>query len=252
MRLNKLLSEILGDEHMITPSEFLNPPFKSGLLGGYRKAEVDAFMQRAADAMETLISELRELRSETDRQKKRLEEYRQMEMALRNALTSSQQFSENIIAAAKREAELIREEAIAFKNRTLVEANRFPQEIAAVIEELNRQKKRFRQEMISLLDAHRRLLDIIAAEESQENPSAVFDTSGNTEDIRGETEESSMNDSNTSIESECEPKTTDTVEEKREDSETTAGIKELTTLTDTSEIVTETEPNVTSTFVSDN
>ncbi|HOJ34128.1 MAG TPA: DivIVA domain-containing protein [Candidatus Hydrogenedentes bacterium] len=228
MRLNKLLAEIFGQDQVISPSELLHPPFRRSFFGGYKRSDVDSLLKRAADAIETLISHVHDLKTETERQKERLEEYRQIEMTLRNALVSSQQFSENLIAAAKREAELLREEANLQKKQILAEASKLPEQLATTLETLNRQKQRMRQEMLALLDAHRRLLDTLVPEEVTQTPAAFFETeTTSSESEMTKTVESPTPNSPMEILSES------TCSEKVETMETNEGIEQTSTFATT-------------------
>ena len=176
MRRNKLLSDILGEENVITPSDLYNPRLTQATVGGYKRSEVDALLKRVADVLETLISQIRELKSKTEEQQERLDEYRQMETTLRSALVSSQHFGENIVAAAKREAEAILEEARAHRTQILCEAQRLPETLASNISALDQQRGRLRAEILSILAAHRRLLDALIPEPSAEKPFGFFDS----------------------------------------------------------------------------
>ena len=54
MRKDKVVAEVLGDETAITPSDLYHTEFKSAVVGGYDKDEVDSFLERVADATEVI------------------------------------------------------------------------------------------------------------------------------------------------------------------------------------------------------
>ena len=57
MRKEKLIDEVLGEGAGLTPSDLYNTEFRTNLIGGYDKNEVDAFLERVADQFEVLIRE---------------------------------------------------------------------------------------------------------------------------------------------------------------------------------------------------
>jgi cell division initiation protein len=154
MRKDKVISQVLGPEIMITPSDLYNIKFKRALVGGYEAKEVEELLERVGDALEALATEVRSLRERNEDQKASLEEYRQIEATLRSALVSSQKFSEDIIAAAQREAHTLLEEA-------RLKAAQLPETIAREIQQLERQRERLRAELLAIFDTHKKLLDAV-------------------------------------------------------------------------------------------
>ena len=69
MKADKFVKEVLGGDMVLSPADLLAKRFRRAAFGGYQNAEVDAFLERVADILETLIRENREL-------KEQLEDYR--------------------------------------------------------------------------------------------------------------------------------------------------------------------------------
>lgn len=172
---DKVVSEVLGEEHALSPSDVLNRDFKRAGFGGYDRAEVDAFLERVADALEELILEVRLLKERNEEQRKALDEYRDLENSLRNALISSQRFGEEVVEAAKREAHVILEEARLKKAQAQLEMARVPNSLARDIHVLEQQRSRMRLELLAILETHRRLLDSLIPEDSMRTPTGFFD-----------------------------------------------------------------------------
>lgn len=78
---------------------------------GYNVAEVDIFLELAADRLEELVTEVRELEARAQRLEEQLAQYRQREQAMTSALVSAEALREEVRQQAEREAELIRREA---------------------------------------------------------------------------------------------------------------------------------------------
>ena len=166
MRKDKVIREVLGDDIAISPSELYNRSFRRALVGGYSRTAVDEYLAGLADAMESLLVQVRMLRDKNEEQKSRLEEYRQMESTLRSALISSRKFGEDIIDNAKRQADAVIEEARAKRAQVVREAAKIPAVLNRDIQVLDQQRYRMRVEMLSILETHRRLLDSLIPEAS--------------------------------------------------------------------------------------
>jgi cell division initiation protein len=158
MRRDKIIEEVLGDEALLTPSDLYNTEFKNALVGGYDKDEVDDYLERAADTMEALINRVRELKEELEAQRHKMEEVRDMENTLKNALISSQKFGENIEESARRQAEALLAEARAEREQMLASARQLPEELAREITALKAERDRLRTDLRAVLAAHSALL----------------------------------------------------------------------------------------------
>lgn len=187
---DRMIAKALGEEIAITPSDIYNQDFKRAFLGGYEIKEVDTFLERVADIIEHLIDQIRYLREKVDEQRATIEEYREIEKTLRSALVSSQKFSEDILASAKREAESLIEEARLKKAQAQLAAAKLPRKLARDIHVLEQQRSRMRREMLAILETHKNLLDSLIPEEERA-PASFFDA-GVTGDAGEDDEESDL------------------------------------------------------------
>ena len=154
-RSDKVIAEVLGEEIAITPSELVSRTIKKQAVGGYDTNEVDDLLEHAAEALEKLVSRVRELKAVNEEQRAYLNEYREIESSLRNALVSSQKFGDDVVANAKREAELIVAEAKLHRSEAQAEAARLPETITREIRMLMEERDRIREDILAVLDAHR-------------------------------------------------------------------------------------------------
>jgi cell division initiation protein len=161
MNRDKVISEILGGETVMSPSDIVNRDFRRKFFGGYESREVDAYLGRIADVLEMTARQVRDLKAQLEDYKAKLDEYRQVEETLRNALVTSQKFGENLIESARREAETLLESAKIERRRIEVEASKLPVALVQEISQLEEQRNRLRFEITSILAAHRDLLDSI-------------------------------------------------------------------------------------------
>lgn len=158
MRKDKVIQDVLGDESLLSPSDLYNTAFKNALVGGYDKDEVDEYLERVADSMEALINRVRSLKEELEAQRAKVEEVRDMENTLRNALVTSQKFGENIEESARRQADAVVQEAEAQRERLLLESRRLPEELQREINSLRAERDRLRTDLRAVLAAHSALL----------------------------------------------------------------------------------------------
>lgn len=158
MKQDTVVSEMFGEEAVLTPSDLCAKQFHRSAFG-YHAREVDAYLARVADVLESLIRKVRDLKNLQEEYKTEIEEYRQIEATLRNALVTSQKFGENLIESAKREAETLVEAARIEKDRVLTEAAEIPSALAEEITRLQEQRDRLRRELLAILDTHRTLLE---------------------------------------------------------------------------------------------
>ncbi len=159
MRQDRVVSEVLGHETVLTPSDLYHKQFRHSVVGGYRPSEVDAYLQRVADVLESLIRQVRELKAAIEDHKEQLEGYHDIEETLRNALAASQKFSESYVEAARRESENMIAAAQIEKDRVMAEAATLPAALAREIGSLRDQRDRLRADMMSILAAHRTMLE---------------------------------------------------------------------------------------------
>ncbi len=190
VKKDRMLVDALGEDIAITPSDIYNQDFKRAMLGGYDAREVDAFLERVADIVDRLLGQIRHLREKVDEQRATIDEYREVEKTLRSALVSSQKFSEDILASAKREAESLIEEARLKKAQAQLAAAKLPRKLVRDIHVLEQQRSRMRREMLAILETHKSLLDSLIPEE--EGVSASFFDAGVANDAGEEDEDTDL------------------------------------------------------------
>ncbi len=157
--------EELWEAASIAPSDLYYTQFRRAIFGGYDRTDVDMFRDHVADLFEGLLGQVRDLKKGIGEQKSEIGEFHEMEGALRNALKSSQKFSEQILDAAKREADAMLAEACLAKSRAETEAVQLPEALRQEIEELKGERERLRADIQAVLETHAKLLGRIPAAE---------------------------------------------------------------------------------------
>ena len=172
---DKIVGELLGDEHAITPSDLFAKQFRRSRFGGYDRRDVDDFLEQVADALENLIVQIRTLKEKSEEERKKVAELKEVEASLRNALVSAQRFGDDVLDSAKREAHVILEEARLKRAQTQLEVSRVPAALTRDIHILEQQRSRLRVEMMAILETHRKLLDSLVPEDALPMPTSFFE-----------------------------------------------------------------------------
>ncbi len=144
--------------------DILNKKFSRKALG-YDRDEVDHLMVEIAEILGQETDTQKELQAKIKRLEKQLVEYKKRDEALRDTLLSSQKMVDELKLNASREAKQIIDGARAKGEDTLRQAHSRCAEVHEEIENLKRQRNRFKVQVTSLIRSH---LDLLEAE----NPEA--------------------------------------------------------------------------------
>lgn len=147
---------------MLTPLEIHNKEFRRGMRG-YREDEVDDFLDRVVADFEALLKENAALKEQLGEAQQRLEQFVQLEQTLHSTLIVAQETAEAVKESARKEAELIVQEAEA-KARTTQEREQAGIHAAEEhLGELQRRVVAFRAQVRSMLESQ---LEVLRAEEA--------------------------------------------------------------------------------------
>lgn len=143
---------------MITPMDIHNKEFENGFRG-YDKESVDSFMTELVGDYETLYRENREMTEKIEQLEKRLNQYEQMEATMNNTLALAQETGETVKAAARKEADLIIQEADQEKKKILADAETSLRSAREKYAAIQNEIAVFRAKMESLLTSQLQLLE---------------------------------------------------------------------------------------------
>ncbi len=151
----------------ITPLEIRQKQFGKAFRG-LDPDEVDQFLEVVRADIEELVRENNALKDELKRRLTEIEEYREREQTLKDTMMTAQRISEEIKVNAKKDAEIVLTEAQLQADKIIQGAHA---RLVAVVEEINelrRQRATYESSLKSLLDSHRKLLDVtVEASEEQ-------------------------------------------------------------------------------------
>lgn len=180
---------------MITPMDIHNKEFEKGFRG-YDTEAVDAFMTELVHDYEVLYRENREMTDKIEQLEKRLAQYEQMEATMNNTLALAQETGENVKKSARKEADLILQEAEQERQNILRDAQRSLREAHDKYALIRNEIAVFRAKMESILNSQLQLLDGCVLGESK----IAVDTATMDTDVEIAEEEALATDATTSEE----------------------------------------------------
>lgn len=156
---------------MLTPMDIHNKEFKRGFRG-YSEEDVDAFMDDLAGDYEKVYREYCELKERCEKLQDKLGQYEKMESTMNSTLMLAQQTAENVKVSARKEADLILQEAENKKKQMLDETTLNVQTTQQDMDKMKTQVNAFRAKVRAILTSQLRLLDdmVIEAEDQEEIP----------------------------------------------------------------------------------
>ncbi len=142
----------------ITPLDIQQQQFRVRFRG-FDIVEVDNFLDLVANEFEELLKENNLLREESRRKSAKISEMEAMERDLREALVSVQRITEEMKNNARKEAELILEEARGQGQKLVANAQAQALKVEEQINELKKQRMRLESSLRSTLEFHLKLLE---------------------------------------------------------------------------------------------
>ena len=142
----------------VTPLDIRRKEFKRSMRG-YSDEEVDVFLDDVADEFERLFQENIELTDRVQRLEEQIAGHAQMRDALEKTLISAQLQSDEMKANARKEGELILQEAELKAREIVGESYSETQRVQQALIQLKHLEEDFRYKFRSLLEGHLKLLN---------------------------------------------------------------------------------------------
>ncbi len=159
----------------ITPVDITHTQFRTSFRG-YNKQEVDEFVRTVKESLEQVLTEKSELQRKLEALHEELDRIKKIEATMSSALTLAQRTADDIRANARRQAEMILQEAEQARVRMTIEAQKEVERLRVEIGRLESVRDRLAAELSATLEAFRELLEkrVIASHE----PDSIDITSG--------------------------------------------------------------------------
>ena len=151
----------------ITPLDFRQKEFKKS-FSGYNMNEVQDFLLEFASEYENLINEFNILKEEKEQLLTELNNYRAFDQKLKETLLAAQQMSEDLKAAADREAQLVIKDAKLQAEEVNRQTHTTIEKLEKDIEDLKSLKKTFKTQLTSLVESHLKMMENSAPEEVEQ------------------------------------------------------------------------------------
>ncbi|MCL4537257.1 MAG: DivIVA domain-containing protein [Nitrospirae bacterium] len=152
----------------ITPLDIQQKQFPMRLRG-FDVDEVYSFLELIREELEELLRENASLKEQLSRADGQLQEYKNMEVTLRETLMTAQQMVEDYKTNARKEAELILKEAELKADNMIKEAQEKVVKIHEDIVDLKGIRRHFKEEIKRLIDSHLRMLEFDKEREGEES-----------------------------------------------------------------------------------
>lgn len=143
----------------LTPIDIQQQQFNRGFRG-FDVREVNSFLELVAQQMGELAREGTELKAELRQTRCELDEHRDREATLKEAMLTAQRAIDEIRLQAEKEAELIITDADLRAEKLLLNAHKRVTGVLEDIQDLKRQRARALEELKGILNTHQRLLTV--------------------------------------------------------------------------------------------
>ena len=145
----------------LTPMDIHNKEF-ARKFRGYDEDEVDQFLDSIVDEFEKLYKENLELKDKVHALGDQISQYKTMESALKDTLVTAQKTADEVVALARKKADLTQNEAEQQARRIVESANNNVIEINKEYQEAKKQVQIFRSKFRSLLEAQMAQMETIS------------------------------------------------------------------------------------------
>lgn len=139
---------------MLTIDEIREVSFRRAGKNGYNAADVDAFIDDVTDTVEQLLAEKNDCMRKMDILANKIEQYREDEETVRNALLTSQKLSDTKIKEAQDKADYLIKSAERKSRAILTEAEMATEREKDKFEALHAETAKLRSEIIALYKKH--------------------------------------------------------------------------------------------------
>lgn len=148
----------------LTPLEIQQQRFTTGFRG-YNTAEVDSFLDHAADTIESLMMENESLKEKNLQLNQENQDFRAREESFKRVMLNSQKVLEQMNENARKSSEVMVAQAEVDAERIIRSAHQTLARMHEEINELKRQKIHFRTQLRAMIKSHGELLELTEADQ---------------------------------------------------------------------------------------
>jgi cell division initiation protein len=142
----------------ISPQDIRQQQFTVKMVRGFDPQEVDAFLEDVAEDYESVLKETALLKEQIAVLEERSRGINDLERTLQDTLVTAQRLSEDIKGSAKREAQMILQEAELRCDKMLEEARTEEARIRTDLQTLKRLRRQVMEDFRSTLERYQRMM----------------------------------------------------------------------------------------------
>jgi|SRR5690554_1009214 len=153
----------------LSPEDIKRQEFKKSVRG-FDRDEVIAFLEKLADDIKNLLDENEKLKAEIENLNQKLSDYRKLEKNIQDTLSKAQESSTKTIEAARKQANLIIQEAEIKAEQYLEKAKENANDIRNAVIQLREEKSAIISKLKAIINSQAHLLEMKienAAEEEE-------------------------------------------------------------------------------------
>jgi cell division initiation protein len=143
----------------ITPLDVKQQQFTIRMFRGFDVQEVDAFLDDIAEDYEAALKENAALKEQVTALEERTRSFSDLEKTLQDSIVTAQRMSEEIKANARKEAQLLVEEAQLRAEKLLEETRTQEARIKNDVMNLSRMRRQLAETVRSTIESYQRLLE---------------------------------------------------------------------------------------------
>jgi len=149
----------------ITPLDIRNQKFNTKTLGGLDPDEVQAFLNQVATSFENLLVERADLHKTINNEKQTVENYKQIESGMRDAILMMREAKEDIQIRAREKAEEIIAQAKTYAEREVDAIRNQASDLRAEVDRLKQMRVGYFTKLRNLMRTQEDLLNSLESDE---------------------------------------------------------------------------------------
>ena len=143
----------------LTPDDISARVFSTRIMGGYSPKEVTAFLEKAAEVLDSALQENQDIKARLQEKEKQIMAYKEREDLLREAITTAQQTAKKMQEQAEKTAKETVEEAHKKANLITQDARDSLKTVYQDLSNLRRVHVQLKNTMKAVLQSHQDLLE---------------------------------------------------------------------------------------------
>jgi len=149
----------------ITPLDIRNQKFSTKTLGGLDPDEVQAFLNQVASSFESLLVERADLHKTINNEKQTVENYKQIESGMRDAILMMREAKEDIQIRAREKADEIIAQAKTYAEREVDAIRNQASDLRAEVDRLKQMRVGYFAKLRNLMRTQEDLLNSLESDE---------------------------------------------------------------------------------------